>query len=336
MTALGTMALADLLADHVAEAALVDALEVRPWREVSTPAQEHARAERQRDATRHAMAILARERSGEAARPPFAGPLQALRALADAGLDGVTVPGTSVWARLLSDGSSSTERPASTVERLADVSLHWDACLADGWTLTTYPAPCRLSAPQARVVVLCSVLGCPGTFLPVQSPRALSGEGVRPALAREHVPQRLRALGRPLGGGDVDRFSDPSPAEVAEYVSEEFGVAVPVGHVVRLRAAGVGEFYQRMARCGLVPRSERLETMAASDERAWDCEGWEEVRAVIGRDPKVLREWAARDDDPLPVSDVGGRVCAVKSELLAWGKREFERGRRRHSSDAAR
>ena len=326
---LGTMPLAEMLVDHVAELALVDALTVTPWRELSTPAQEHIRAERQRDATLHALAILAREHSGESERAPFAGPLQALRALADWRLDGAAVPGTSVWARLLSDGSSSTERPSSTVERLADVALHWEATLSDGWTLSTYPVRYGLSAPEARAVALCAVLGCPGTFLPRQDPVALSGEGVRPALAREHVPLRLRALGRPLGGGQVDRFSDPSPSEVAEFVLEATGITVPVGHVVRLRAVAVGEFYRRMVGCGLVPRSGRLESMTASDERAWDCEGWEEVRAVIGRDPKVLREWAARDDDPLPVSDVGGRVCAVKSELLAWGKREFERGRRR-------
>ena len=325
---LGTMPLAEMLADHVAELALVGALTVTPWREVSTPAQEHIRAERQRDATLHALVIIAREHSGESERAPFAGPLQALRALADWRLDGAAVQGTSVWARLLSDGSSSTERPSSTVERLADVALHWEATLADGWTLSTYPVRYGLSAPEARAVALCAVLGCPGTFLPVQSPQARSGEGVRPALAREHVPLRLRALGRPLGGGQVDRFSDPSPSEVAEFVLESTGITVPVGPVVRLRAHAVGEFYRRMQRCGLVPRSGRMESMAASDERGWDLVGWGDVAKFLGWAERTAMRYADREENPLPVSRVGDRIVAVRAEVAAWTREEVIRGKR--------
>lgn len=320
---LGTMPLADILADHVAELALVDALEVRPWREVSTPAQEHARAERQRDATRHAIAILAREHSGESERAPFAGPLQALRALSDWRLDGAAVPGTSVWARLLSDGSSSTERPSSTVERLADVALHWEACLADGWTLSTYPVRYGLSAPEARAVALCAVLGCPGTFLPRQDPVALSGEGVRPALAREHTPLRLRAFGRPLGGGQVDRFSDPSPSEVAEFVFEATGISVPVGHVVRLRAVAVGEFYTRMQRCGLVPRSGRMDAMAVTESTPWDVESWQGIADVLGCSVRTAQKLAERNEKPLPVSRTFAGVVAVRAQLADWMRGEM-------------
>lgn len=322
---LGTMPLADLLADHVAELELVDALTVTPWREVSTPAQEHARAERQREATRQALAILDRERRGVAERPPFRGPLQALRALADWRLDDIGAQGTSAWARLSSD-DSRTERPASTVERLADVALHWEATLADGWTLSTYPVRYGLSAPEARAAALCAVLGCPGTFLPRQDPVALSGEGVRPALAREHAPLRLRALGRPLGGGQVDRFSDPSPSEVAEFVFESSGISIPVGHVVRLRAVAVGEFYRRLVRCGLVPRSERMETMATSDERAWDLSGWEEIAAFLGWAQRTAMRYADREANPLPVSRIGDRVVAVRADVAAWTREELKRG----------
>lgn len=324
----GTMPLGDLLAEHVAEVALVYALEVTPWRVVEPHAETMARAQRLREATAQALAIIDRERRGVAVRPPFAGPLQALRALADWRLDGVAIAGTSVWERLSLDPSGGAERPSSTVERLADVALHWSACLSDGWTLSTYPARCWLSAPQARAVVLCAVLGCPGTFVPVQSPQARSGEGVRPALDPRHIVTRLRALGRPLGGGDVDRFSDPSPSEVAGYVSTEIGLVVPKGHVTRLRAAGIGEVYRRLAGCGLVPRSERMETMAA-DDRAWDLSGWKEIASYLGWKPRTAMRYANRAEHPLPVSRIGvDRIVAVRSEIAQWTREEMRRGRR--------
>lgn len=321
------MPLAEMLADHVAELALVDALEVRPWREVSTPAQEHTRAERQREATRQALAIIDRERRGVSERPPFSGPLQALRALDEWRLDGPSIPGTPVWSLLDEHDTGRGERPSSCVERLADVAAAWESCLADGWTITTTPALVELSAPQARAVVVWATLGV-GALAPLQQDRrGLTREAWRTERQSRRKLAFRGGFELPENGGAWSRYREPLAPAIAEYASGVFGVEVPVGHVARMRALGVGEFYRRMQRCGLVPRSERMEAMGEND-RAWDLSGWAEIAAFLGWAQRTAMRYADRAEHPLPVSRVGDRIVAVRAEVAAWTREEVIRGKR--------
>jgi len=326
------------VSDHAAELALVESLTVRPWREVETVAQGAARDARAHKATCDARAALERWHRGESEtqRPPFAGPLQALRAYDESRLDGYAVPG-STFTRYQDHDTGPSERASRTVERVGDVLRCFEACLADGWTLTTYPERIALTAWQAREVLVWSTLGCPGSILPVQNPRAIVGPAVRPMLVAKHTTQRLPARGRPTGDGDaVKPHEDTSPAEVAAYASEQFGVSVPVGHVVRLRREGVVELYGRLVACGLVPRDGRMATMADTTEATGlerlDVRGWKEIVPLVDhgkRDEKTLRAWAERAENPLPLWFVGGEVCTSRADLAAWSAAELERTRRR-------
>jgi len=221
------------------------------------------------------------------------------------------------------------------VERLWAVVRRYDKVI-----LAPYPGMkprIALTAWQAREVLVWSTLGCPGSILPVQNPRAIVGPAVRPMLVAKHTTQRLPARGRPTGDGDaVKPHEDTSPAEVAAYASEQFGVSVPVGHVVRLRREGVLELYARLVACGLVPRDGRMATMADTTEATGlerlDVRGWKEIVPLVDhgkRDEKTLRAWAERAENPLPLWFVGGEVCTSRADLAAWSAAELERTRRR-------
>lgn len=350
-TAFARLALSPILADDVdavlAESQIVASLEVRPWREVQTPAQEDARSEHAREAEATARAIILRERRGEAVRPPFRGALQALRAYDEHTLDGPAVPG--IGDRLDMHHTGRAERASGAVERLADVIAAWEQCLADGWTITTAPALVTLSGVQARAVVVWSALGWPGSFIAQQDQRGLLREAWRPALDKRHPPHRLPGRGgweRIDDGagrwhyGDWLQHVEPEAPAVAEYASEQLGVSVPVGHVVRLRREGVLELYGRLVSRGLVPHDRRLATMADTTEATGlerlDLHGWKAIAPLLGKGPdgqersvKTLRQWAERADDPLPLHTVGGQVAACREDLAAWSARELERTRRR-------
>lgn len=311
----------ELLAEHVAEDELAEALVVAPVRWIEPAAEVERRRERLALATATAHDIIDRERRGVAERPLFRGALAALRALDEVRMDGAGIKSTSDparfevagWTMSSTGGGDGAQR---AVERIAPVARAWDLCLAAGWVVTTYPATVRLSPAQARAVVVWATLGVPGDFRPLQHPRALVGEGARPAVTAGHKPLRLATRGRPREDGEgVDRFDDPSPAEVAAYTCAQTGVDVPVGHVVLLRRTGVLELYTRLSQSGLVPLDRRMAKMATETIEPFDLHGWKEIAACLGVDERTAQRWQ-RDD--LPTYDYKGAVVARKTELRTW------------------
>jgi hypothetical protein len=322
-----------LLEDHVAEVTLVDVLDAQPYRdaeplEVVTGAVMRERAKRQHEATKVALAIIARENRGESSRPPFGGVLAALRALDAARIDGAPLRSTSDPARFEAQswggsGASQGDAAQRAVERIAPVSRLWALCLADGWTLTTYPVEVRLSAEQARAVVVWSVLGVMGSRLPMQHPQPRHGEGVRQQKPKARIAMRGSPRGR---DEDVDPYTEPLASEIAAYASQAFGVEVPVGHVVTLRREGLLELYRAMSARGLVPLDRRLTAMAASRATPWDLQGWKEIATTCGCSERTVRYLS--DEKSLPVYKTFAGVVAVKSELQAWMAEHLASGRR--------
>ena len=322
-----------LLEDHVSEVALVDALDAQPYRDAApvetlTPAMMRERARRKHEATRVALAIIARENRGESSRPPFNGVLGALRALDAASIDGAPLRSTSDPARFEAQtwggsGASQGDAAQRAVERIAPVSRLWALCLADGWTLTTYPVEERLTAAQARAVVVWSVLGVMGSRLPMQHPQPRHGEGVR----QQRPKTRIAVRGRPRKGDeDVDPYTEPLASEIAAYASQAFGVEVPVGHVITMRREGLLELYRAMSARGLVPLDRRLTAMAATRATPWDLQGWKEIATTCGCSERTVRYLS--DEKSLPVYKTFAGVVAVKSELQAWMAEHLASGRR--------
>ena len=322
-----------LLEDHVAEVTLVDALDAQPYRDAApvetlTPAMLHERAKRQHEATKVALAIIARENRGESTRPPFNGVLGALRALDAASIDGAPLRSTSDPARFEaqtwgSGGAAQGDAAQRAVERIAPVSRLWALCLADGWTLRTYPVEERLSAAQARAVVVWSVLGVMGSRLPMQHPQPRHGEGVR----QQRPKTRIAVRGRPRRGEeDVDPYTEPLASEIAAYASQAFGVEVPVGHVITMRREGLLELYRAMSARGLVPLDRRLTAMAATRATPWDLQGWKEIATTCGCSERTVRYLS--DEKSLPVYKTFAGVVAVKAELQAWMAEHLASGRR--------
>ena len=322
-----------LLEDHVSEVALVDALDAQPYRDAApvetlTPAMMRERARRKHEATRVALAIIARENRGESSRPPFNGVLGALRALDAASIDGAPLRSTSDPARFEAQtwggsGASQGDAAQRAVERIAPVSRLWALCLADGWTLTTYPVEERLTAAQARAVVVWSVLGVMGSRLPMQHPQPRHGEGVR----QQRPKTRIAVRGRPRKGDeDVDPYTEPLASEIAAYASQAFGVEVPVGHVITMRREGLLELYRAMSARGLVPLDRRLTAMAATRATPWDLQGWKEIATTCGCSERTVRYLS--DEKSLPVYKTFAGVVAVKAELQAWMAEHLASGRR--------
>jgi len=322
-----------LLEDHVSEVALVDALDAQPYRDAApietlTPAMLRSRAKRQQEATRVALAIIARENRGESSRPPFGGVLGALRALDAASIDGAPLRSTSDPARFEaqswgSGGAAQGDAAQRAVERIAPVARLWALCLADGWTLRTYPVEERLSAAQARAVVVWSVLGVMGSRLPLQHPQPRHGDGVR----QQRPKTRIAMRGRPRRGEeDVDPYTEPLASEIAAYASQAFGVEVPVGHVITMRREGLLELYRAMSARGLVPLDRRLTAMAATRATPWDLQGWKEIATTCGCSERTVRYLS--DEKSLPVYKTFAGVVAVKSELQSWMAEHLASGRR--------
>ena len=318
----------ELLAEHVAEDALVEVLTTTPYIETLTAETVRRREREQTEATRMALRILQREARGESEHAPFRGVLGALRALDEVRMDGAPVRSSSSPSRFEpehrgSSGTAQGDAGQRAVERIAPVARQWSRCLVDGWTLTTYPAVVALSGPQARAVVVWATLGVPGSMLPLQSPLARFGEA-----ARQKQPRaRMAVRGRPRDGQDVDRYSDPSPREVADYASAQLGVEVPVGQVVALRREGILELYQRLEARGLIPRDGRLATMAAERSTPWDVQGWQEIAIVLGCSPRTAQSVAVRAERPAPTYKTYAGVVAVRAELAEWMAGEMRRAR---------
>jgi hypothetical protein len=325
-----------LLEDHVSEIALVDALDAQPYRdaeplEVVTGAIMRERAKRQQEATRVALAIIARENRGESSRPPFNGVLGALRALDAARIDGAPLRSTSDPARFEAQswggsGASQGDAAQRAVERIAPVARLWALCLADGWTLRTYPVEERLTAAQARAVVVWSVLGVMGSRLPMQHPQPRHGEGVR----QQRPKTRIAVRGRPRKGEeDVDPYEEPLASDIAAYASQAFGVEVPVGHVITMRREGLLELYRAMSSRGLVPLDRRLTAMAASRATPWDLQGWKEIAVTCGCSERTARRLAERPAAPMPTYKTVSGVVAVKTELQSWLREQMRPARGR-------
>ena len=322
-----------LLEDHVAEVTLVDALDAQPYRDAApietlTPAMLRERARRSHEATKVALAIIARENRGDSSRPPFGGVLGALRALDAASIDGAPLRSTSDPSRFEAQtwgngGAAQGDAAQRAVERIAPVSRLWALCLADGWTLRTYPVEERLTAAQARAVVVWSVLGVMGSRLPMQHPQPRHGEGVR----QQKPKTRIAVRGRPRRGDeDVDPYEEPLASDIAAYASQAFGVEVPVGHVITMRREGLLELYRAMSARGLVPLDRRLTAMAASRATPWDLQGWKEIATTCGCSERTVRYLS--DEKSLPVYKTFAGVVAVKSELQAWMADHLASGRR--------
>lgn len=328
------LAIKALLLDHAAE--VLDVVAEHELAESLVPvqlgidsaAQAHERSERMARATREAESLIDREQRGEAVRPPFRGVLQALRAIDDYRTrmaDGM------VRRSRLEQTDTDTERgegAASMVERHVDAVTCWDACLATGWTLVTSPVRAALSSTQARAVVVLATLGLPGDVRAMQWPQPRSGVGVR----QSQPKGRVHVRGAPVDGGTFLRGQDPTDAQIAAHASEQFGVHVPIGHVVQLRAEGLRQMHARLAERGLVPHSGGLTTMTTATRlEDLDLHGWKSIRAVVGEgtyDERTLRAWSRRAEDPLPLYEVRGEVCAMRAELAEWSKRELARSRR--------
>ena len=345
MTAFARLALsplldADAVADVIAETQLAASLEVRRYIGTETGAEAAARDARLARDSAAAIAPIHSEARGDAERPAYRGPRQALRALDAARIDGPPLPPSPVWD-LLVDAQHATPRTESAISvatRVVDVERAWEACLVDGWVLVTAPFREALSAPQARAVVVWATLGLPGDVAPAQDPVPLHGEGVRQKQPRG----RLAVRGHYDEGvrGGFDRHHEPEAHEVAEYASRVFEVTVPTGHVVRMRAAGVLALYGQLRSRGLVPLDRRLATMADTTEATGlerlDLCGWKDIRPLFQKpgstepwDERTLRSWAERAEDPLPLHTVGGQVAASRADLAAWSAREYERTRRK-------
>ncbi len=203
------------------------------------------------------------------------------------------------------------------------MSRLWALCLADGWTLRTYPVEERLSAAQARAVVVWSVLGVMGSRLPMQHPQPRFGEGVR----QQKPKTRIAVRGRPRKGEeDVDPYEEPLASDIAAYASQAFGVEVPVGHVITMRREGLLELYRAMSARGLVPHDGRLTAMAASRATPWDLQGWKEIATTCGCSERTVRYLS--DEKSLPVYKTFAGVVAVKAELQTWMAEHLASGRR--------
>ena len=54
----------------------------------------------------------------------------------------------------------------------------------------------------------------------------------------------------------------------------------------------------------------------------------EDAEDLLGVSARTLRRWAARGQDPLPVSKRGRQIYLVRSDLIAWIRRGSRKPRR--------
>jgi len=298
----------------------------------AVPVQYGAEPETQDERERRDRVMSAAERNywqarrGQVERLPFAGPVQALRALDAVRLDGP--PLRTCW-RVGEDSSGCAQTQPEgdagqrDVERVAFVARAWEAVLADGWTLSTYPTLVALSAVQARCVVAWAVLGLPRETTPQyakNTERTRTGDGNR-------APSK-HALGQRLQSSWAN-----SPAEVGEAASAAFGVSVPAGHVVAIRVAGLAGLYVELYERGQVPLSSEWERASMERIQApWSYEGWDSIATALGKSVDWAQRKAKRDSDPMPVRAIDGRICARRSDIEAWLGREWERAAKKSSA----
>ena len=118
----------ELLAEHVAEDALVETITTTPYIETLTAETVRRREREQTEATRMALRILQREARGESEHAPFRGVLGALRALDEVRMDGAPVRSSSSPSRFEPEhrgasGTAQGDAGQRAVERERPVSL---------------------------------------------------------------------------------------------------------------------------------------------------------------------------------------------------------------------
>lgn len=296
----------------------------------AVPTQYRAEPETQDERERRDRVMSAAERNywqsrrGQVERLPFSGPVAALRALDCVRLDGP--PLRTCW-RVGEDSSGCVQTQPEgdagqrDVERVAFVGRAFDALFADGWVVQVSPVLRALSPTQARAVLAWSVLGLPRVVAPNF---ARDTERTRTADANRRPSKERLASRRPRARWD-DGDWDAEPAEIAAHAWEEFGVAVSAGDVISIRVSGLAAMYVTLYESGQVPASREWEAASMTDERAWDAEGWTEIAGEVGRGVRLCQELAEREQHPLPVRKVMGRIVARKSEIRGWLAAEFER-----------
>ena len=304
-------------------AAQLEEIYAGPWPAVLETADATERRRLLIDqATSRALQLADFERRGVRERPPFAGPVAALRALDETTIDGASLRSTSDPARFEVAGwtMSSTgggDQAQRDVERIAPVARAWATVLADGWAISAHPRLVALTADEARQVVVWAQLGLQGAI----AVRQLFGP-----MAREQSTAVIAARGRYDEAGKFAQ-SPPEASDVAAYASRVWGVALPVSHVEGLRVRGLGEFYERLFTCGQVPRDERWK-MVEPLKKPYDYAGWAEIGEALHMTPRRARkiyEEAKGTPSPMPLHLWRGVLHAKRAELQAWWDAQLER-----------
>lgn len=177
----------------------------------------------------------------------------------------------------------------------------------------------------------------------------IAAERVHPTIAAAALS---RALGRPLTWRDVRLVTESkrelvfaasatitglrrgatlreivTAATLAKELSDEMGVEVTahqIGVVYRdgmrsMRATLEHAKELRPARRQVIEGIDREVDMAIGE---WDLEEWADIAVHVGRSIRTCQEYAARDDDPLPVKIMLGRAVAKKAEVDLWLTRQ--------------
>jgi len=135
----------------------------------------------------------------------------------------------------------------------------------------------------------------------------------------------LVVAGRPRTGGKGHEQIDP--VEVAAMVTEACGFEVTRTDVTRIARQGGATIEEGLHARGLVShRDLRLQVEDMVELKLpFDVDGWDEIAAALKMSVSAARRLAVRDEDPLPVKTLHGRVRAKKVDLEAWYEREHER-----------
>lgn len=133
------------------------------------------------------------------------------------------------------------------------------------------------------------------------------------------VAGRIRANGK--GRESID------PVEIAAMATEALGFEVTRTDVVRIARQGGASIENGLHARGLVShRDLRLQVEDMVELKLpFDVDGWDEIAAALKMSVSAARRLAVRDEDPLPVKTLHGRVRAKKVDLEAWYEREHER-----------
>lgn len=214
-------------------------------------------------------------------------------------------------------------------EWVVEVSQAVAEAYVEPWVISTYPVRVELDVATCRAVLLARAVG----------------KLIRPSL--EKRPDFDRARGDrpgedPTRGGakgwktrDGFEWVEQDEDVVAAEVCRTTGVAVTVGDVRRITAAGLRAVAEFLAGDesnprGLVPRPKPRPAASRSEtgdvglvQDACDLEGWKDIAACLGVPVRTAQRWARREERPLPVSSKGGVARASTAKLTAWVQEEF-------------